>query len=99
MPDKKKTDRNPLPGQPASNNGGVMENQIHRLCDLFRQLGLPDDPASVERFLAAHRPLPNGVPLAEAPWWSPSQAQFLREELCKDGDWAEVVDLLGSLLS
>ena len=46
-----------------------METQRHRLCDLFRQLGLPDDPASVERFLAAHRPLPTGGPLAEPTWW------------------------------
>lgn len=76
-----------------------MEPAIHRLPDLFRQLGLPDDPASIERFLAAHRPLPAGTPLAEAPFWTPSQAQFLREEIAEDADWAELVDLLGSLLS
>ncbi len=75
-----------------------MESSIHQLGDLFRQLGLPDDPASIEAFIAAHRPLPPGVALADAAFWTPSQAQFLREELSEDADWAEVVDSLGSLL-
>ena len=76
-----------------------MESSIHQLGDLFRQLGLPDDPASIEAFIAAHRPLPAGVALADASFWTPSQAQFLREELSEDADWAEVVDSLGALLS
>lgn len=76
-----------------------MESPVHRLGDLFRQLGLPDDPASIEDFIARHRPLPAGVAIAEAPFWSPSQAQFLREEINDDADWAELVDSLGSLLS
>ncbi len=76
-----------------------MENAIHKLSDLFRQLGLPDDPAAIEAFIAAHRPLPHGVALADAPFWSPSQAQFLREELSEDADWAELVDALALLLS
>ncbi|MCX7150671.1 MAG: DUF2789 family protein [Rhodocyclales bacterium] len=41
----------------------------------------------------------NAVPVAEAPFWTVSQAQFLQEEIGKDGDWAELVDILGSLLS
>ena len=76
-----------------------MESPIHRLGDLFRQLGLPDDPAAIENFIATHRPLPAGVALADAPFWTPSQAQFLREEINDDADWAELVDSLGSLLS
>lgn len=76
-----------------------MESSIHKLGDLFRQLGLPDDSASIESFIAAHRPLPAGVALADASFWTPSQAQFLREELSDDADWAEIVDSLGSLLS
>ena len=76
-----------------------MESPIHRLGDLFRQLGLPDDPAAIENFIATHRPLPAGVALADAPFWTPSQAQFLREEISDDADWAELVDSLGSLLS
>lgn len=76
-----------------------MENSIHSLCDLFQQLGLPDDVASIERFILRHRPLSNEIPVADAPFWTSSQAQFLREEIGKDGDWAELVDILGSLLS
>ena len=55
-----------------------MESSMHRLTDLFRQLGLPDDPEGMEDFIARHRPLAPGVSLAEAPFWTPSQAQFLR---------------------
>ena len=76
-----------------------MENSYHRLCELFGQLGLPDDVASIEQFILTHRPLHNSVHVADAYFWSSSQAQFLREEIAKDGDWAEVVDILGSLLS
>lgn len=76
-----------------------MESPIHRLPDLFRQLGLADDPVSIERFVAEHRPLPTGTALADATFWTPTQAQFLREEVADDADWAELVDLLASLLS
>jgi len=76
-----------------------MESGIHQLSDLFRQLGLPDDRLAIEAFVAAHRPLPKGVAMADADFWTPSQAQFLREEISEDGDWAELVDLLGSMLS
>ncbi len=76
-----------------------MESSMHRLTDLFRQLGLPDDPEGMEDFIARHRPLAPGVSLAEAPFWTPSQAQFLREEISEDADWAELVDTLVSLLS
>ena len=71
-----------------------MENPIHRLCDLFRQLGLPEEVAAIESFIALHRPLPNDMPLADAPFWTVSPAQSLREEIAKDGDWAELVDVL-----
>lgn len=76
-----------------------MDNSIHELSELFRQLGLPDDKAAIEAFIAAHRPLPPGMCLADAPFWTPSQAEFLREELSDDADWAELVDALAELLS
>lgn len=81
------------------NQGNIMENAIHGLGELFQQLGLPGDPAAIEAFVTAHRPLPPSLPLAEAPFWSPSQAQFLRDEIAEDADWAELVDSLASLLS
>jgi hypothetical protein len=43
-------------------------------------------------------PLPEAVQLADAPFWKPSQAAFLREEILEDGDWAEVVDDLNARL-
>jgi hypothetical protein len=36
--------------------------------------------------------------LADAFFWSPSQAQFLRDDILDDADWAEVVDQLDVLL-
>lgn len=75
-----------------------MESGIHELSDLFRQLGLPDDPGAIEAFIATHRPLSGNVALADAPFWSPSQAQFLREEIDQDADWAELVDALSARL-
>lgn len=75
-----------------------MESGIHRLPELFRQLGLPDDTAAIEHFLAEHRPLPAEVAVADAAFWSPSQAQLLREKLCDDADWAELVDQLSQRL-
>ncbi|MBI5783916.1 MAG: DUF2789 domain-containing protein [Rhodocyclales bacterium] len=68
------------------------------LATLFAQLGLPNDPASIDAFIAAHRPLPDDVALADAPFWTPAQAAFLAEELQADADWAEVIDELNSEL-
>ena len=75
-----------------------MERPIHTLSDLFRQLGLPEQPADIEQFIHRHRPLAPEVALADAPFWQPDQAQFLREEIAEDADWAELVDLLSALL-
>ena len=75
-----------------------MDPGIHELSDLFRQLGLPDDPAAIEAFVASHRPLPGDVTVADAPFWSAGQAQFLREEIQSDADWAELIDVLSARL-
>lgn len=75
-----------------------MEPSAHSLRNLFEQLGLPSAPADIERFAAAHRPLADAVALADAPFWSKAQAQFLREEIAEDADWAEVVDQLNLML-
>jgi hypothetical protein len=76
-----------------------METHVHRLPDLFGQLGLANDPAAIERFIAENSPLPAGTALADAACWSPSQARFLREQVDDDADWAEVVDSLSVLVS
>ncbi|WP_028454898.1 DUF2789 domain-containing protein [Chitinilyticum litopenaei] len=65
---------------------------------LFAQLGLPNRPGDIQAFIASH-PLAADIPLAEAPFWTPAQAGFLREALASDGEWAELVDELAMLLS
>jgi len=75
-----------------------METPIHPLSALFAQLGLPDDSASIDAFIARHAPLAGDVPLASAPFWNPAQATFLREEIAEDADWAEIVDTLNARL-
>ncbi|WNW10889.1 DUF2789 domain-containing protein [Pseudomonas sp. DTU_2021_1001937_2_SI_NGA_ILE_001] len=70
-----------------------MELPTHTLNDLFEQLGLEFDDASIEAFIAEHR-LPDGVKLIDAEFWTPQQAGFLKEELREDADWAPVVDEL-----
>lgn len=75
-----------------------MERNHHRFSELFAQLGLPSDPISIASFLAEHRPLAPELHLAEAPFWSCSQAQLLREQLSQDADWAETVDQLNAAL-
>lgn len=76
-----------------------MEMPIHHIADLFAQLGLPSDPDAVEAFIRTHRPLPAGVALTDALCWTPSQAQFLREQVQADADWSEKVDQLAAMLS
>ncbi len=73
-------------------------NPYHNLNSLFAQLGLPNDDESIYRFIEEHKPLPPNVALADAPWWLPAQAEFLREEIIEDADWAIVIDELSELL-
>lgn len=72
----------------------IVDMQTHNLSDLFAQLGLPSDAAAIESFISAHSPLPEAIRLHEAPFWTPAQAAFLREEFLDDADWAEAVDEL-----
>jgi len=71
-----------------------MESSNHTLKDLFGQLGLADSYEEIESFISMHRPLDGGVRLADAPFWTSSQASFLRDEINEDADWAELVDQL-----
>jgi hypothetical protein len=75
-----------------------MYAQTHDLPALFKQLGLAHDPAAITRFIQQHAPLPADCQLADAAFWSPAQAAFLREEILEDADWAVVVDQLNLLL-
>jgi hypothetical protein len=73
-----------------------MEENGHSMTDLFNQLGLASKPADIEAFIEAHRPLAAGLKLAEATFWTVSQAGLLREELLQDADWAGIIDRLDS---
>ena len=75
-----------------------MESPVHSLPALFKQLGLPHDPVSIEQFVASHSPLKPELKLEDAFFWTGSQKAFLREEILEDADWAEVVDELNVLL-
>lgn len=75
-----------------------METPVHTMTSLFAQLGLPSDPESIARFIGTHSPLGQDVKLADAPFWTPAQASFLREEIIEDADWAEVIDQLNASL-
>lgn len=75
-----------------------MDSSNHRFSELFAQLGLPTDDAGIEAFLREHSPLADDISLANAAFWTPSQAAFLREEWREDADWAPVVDQLNLAL-
>ena len=75
-----------------------MENPQHSLPALFKQLGLADDPISIDQFIASHSPLKPELHLADAFFWTERQAKFLRDEILEDADWAVVVDQLNVML-
>ena len=75
-----------------------MDTTPHNLNTLFDQLGLPSDAVAIKNFIHWHRPLDPNTPLQQASWWTPAQAEFLREAIEEDSDWAEQVDELDALL-
>jgi len=76
----------------------IMERLEHNMSNLFAQLGQANDETAIAQFIETHRPLAEGVQLHEAPFWTPSQACFLREAITQDADWAEVADSLSAEL-
>lgn len=75
-----------------------MESSLHTINNLFAQLGLGNSDTEIENFIKTHDHLAGYVTLADAPYWTPAQAAFLREEILKDADWAEVIDQLNARL-
>ena len=71
-----------------------MDASHHSMKDLFAQLGLPDDEASIQAFIEQHRPLPMSTRIYAAPFWSASQASLIQEKLAEDADWAVLIDIL-----
>ena len=75
-----------------------MDSAYHSMVNLFAQLGLPSEPEKIDDFIARHRCLLDGVALDAAPFWTESQAEFIREALEEDSDWTEAVDQLDARL-
>jgi len=75
-----------------------MESSLHTINNLFAQLGLPNSDDEIEGFIQTHSHLASAISLADAPYWTAAQATFLREEILKDADWAEVIDQLNARL-
>lgn len=69
----------------------------HKLGELFLQLGLPNNPAAINEFCARYR-LGHDIGLADAPFWTESQKQFLREAWNDDADWIATIDALAARL-
>ena len=76
-----------------------MENPLHSVKELFKQLGLPADVEAIQQFLSEKTPLQPGTLLANASFWTADQRIFLEEEWLRDADWVSTIDLLNTLLS
>lgn len=74
-----------------------MEPNIHSLSSLFDQLGLESSLEAMEQFISEHT-FQDGQAIYEAPFWSQSQKNFLKQALECDADWSELVDQLAVLL-
>ncbi|MBV4476987.1 DUF2789 domain-containing protein [Pseudomonas sp. B2M1-30] len=70
-----------------------MELPAYDLKTLFDQLGLPSEGSAIDDFIGAH-PLDPGTKLIDADFWTPQQAQLLKEWLRADGEEAVMVDEL-----
>jgi hypothetical protein len=69
----------------------------HTLSALFMQLGLDSSDTAINEFIHNHH-VPQNEPLDTASFWTPAQAQFIRESWHEDADWAGVIDQLDTLL-
>lgn len=75
-----------------------MDRSNHDMNTLFAQLGLPNSDQDIEKFIAQHQIEGARIELQSAPFWNASQAEFIREALQADSDWAERVDELNNRL-
>jgi Protein of unknown function (DUF2789) len=69
------------------------------MTQLFQQLGLPSDEASIQVFIAQHEGVCRECGLVQAPIWSESQRNFLKEAVADDADWAIPAEALTAALS
>jgi hypothetical protein len=74
-----------------------MDTTDHSMQSLFAQLGLSTSDTAIDNFIQNNH-LPDEIPIENAAFWSAGQAQFIREAIAQDADWAEVVDHLDTQL-
>lgn len=75
-----------------------MDTHLHPMTELFAQLGLPSNPEAIQAFIETNRPRAAHLALPDAPFWTASQAEFLRDQVQNDADWAGVIDRLDAAL-
>jgi Protein of unknown function (DUF2789) len=69
------------------------------MTDLFDQLGLPSDEASIQLFLSQHDGVCRECGLVQAPIWNESQRLFLQEAVAQDSEWSMMAEALMAALS
>jgi hypothetical protein len=74
-----------------------MDTSRHSIQSLFAQLGLSNSGAAIDHFIQNNH-LPHDIPLEKAAFWNSGQAQFIKEAISEDADWAGVVDHLDAQL-
>jgi hypothetical protein len=75
-----------------------MDTSAHTINTLFEQLGLASTDAHIDQFINTHKLFSEQVKLEDATFWNKAQADFLRDAISNDSDWAEVVDELNARL-
>ena len=74
-----------------------MASRLHDMPSLFVQLGLPNDEASMQQFLASHY-LDDAVKLQNAAFFNARQAAFIQQAYATDNDWLECIEQLNRRL-
>lgn len=75
-----------------------MRGNVNTLSDLFKQLGLPDDPASIRDFIGRHEGICKDCTLPHAPIWNDHQRAFLEQAVAEDSDWSLPAEALAGML-
>lgn len=65
---------------------------------LFKELGLNSDPCAIDEFIEKNKILTGELHIADAPFWNPSQSEFIRDSLYYDSEWSYAVDQLDIIL-
>ncbi|MDN3640666.1 DUF2789 domain-containing protein [Simiduia curdlanivorans] len=70
----------------------------HAMAELFSQLGLDSSKTAIDQFIRNNHLRHQDGELYRAIFWNPAQAQFIKQAIEEDAQWAEVVDELDARL-